>query len=153
MIVESPANVLATYLVSRGVGAWPSATAQPWTITYANLPNEGQALSDRPWVALYDTGARQDPGRMRRLNAEFGRSEYPQVDVRIRASSDEAGLAKGKEIADIFDDIYMLAVVVDGITYTVQHVQRLGRPAFLKQEEKYNMRVYVLNTLVRVTEG
>ena len=146
-VTKSAAEVLATYLQGQGVALWPDTTSsQDWTITHHSMPNEGDTAADRQWIGVMGIGGDSD-NRMR-----GDRPEYHRVQVRIRARTDPDALNKGKAICQLMDDVYDVVVTVDDVNHRLNHVERLIPTTFLKEEEKFNMRVYIINCFVRVTQ-
>lgn len=143
------AKVLAYYLAARGYGDWDADPRPDWPVSYYSMPEE----ENHNWLTTYDTGSRKQVRRMR----DGGWEQLHPVQVRIRAvggvgDADDIANAKGKEISDDLDQLYVYQIAVEGKTYTIHHVSVQDKPTFLKQQERSGARDYVMNCFVRVVE-
>lgn len=146
--MSSPAKVIASYLVGRGVGAWPG-TASDWYVYYAKEPND--EIDPNNTVTVYDEDPNVEDGRMR-----GGRNVvHPGINIRVRSmdvdvpgDGYDSGWDKGQEVLDRLSELGFTQVVVagDATEYEVQ-CYTVGRElAFLKEEDPLKKRqIFVLN--------
>lgn len=148
-MVGEPEKVIAYYLVTgSGTGlTWPpddgsDPTDGAWTCTYGEMPEESRLR----WVGVFRTG-----GRVNSRQMKGPQNDLYEIQVRFRAENDDVARAKAKAVAAALEAVYQFVVTVEGTGYTINHFSRRNGPTFLKEEERYKMRNFVLNGFTLIT--
>lgn len=115
-LANSPADILAYWLVANSYGIQPDNSATDWQVFESNTPDEPDNK-----ICVYDDGDGLDHGRTMPDNE---RAQMPgwliQVDHRFK----ELGYIKANAIARGLDQIVMSLVAADGHMYRIQSVMR-----------------------------
>jgi len=115
---HSPADVLRWLLIDLGVlGMPPAAGAWPGHCNFEpSVPDE--------CVTLYDTVGNDD-GREMNSGKLYN---HPGVQVRVRSKSIPSGHSKASQIRTaLAESINVSRISIDGVTYLVQAVTRIGQ--------------------------
>ena len=115
---DSPAVVIATYIVEQNVMSTPSAVAT-WPLYVSTLPESDQV--ERNAGAVFDTGPIKD-GRLMAGSVV----EHFGVMFHIRSINSRAGWGKINQVATAIDAIDNTVITVDSIDYEINNVTRIG---------------------------
>lgn len=127
MLLDSPAEILAKYLVAAGIGYEPgltsTTTADPsananWPI-YISFAGDGDDMPD-PMIVIYDYKGLIE-GRLM-LNGET--IEHYGIHIRLRSLEYSEGFAKSLQIANLLDGIARPTVQLGSTIYRIDAVSR-----------------------------
>lgn len=136
---HSPAYVLRQALVDLGLGTNPADNGD-WPVVARKEPDEPDNV-----LTVYNTAGR-DLGR---TNPDQGRVELYGIQVRVRASTPDAGGPKARLVASTLDALYLQPVVVDGSRYQIAHFARTTDVLDLGVDSPVtNRSLFVVNGLV-----
>lgn len=151
VLTHSPAEILATWLIEQGVGRLPDDSTGNWFISVDKMPDESREFGTIPYITVYNR--RPSPSGTYSMR-DGSRQEFFGWQILTRAAKDTPNKSKGKQIADLLDGIYRQLMIVGTTRYTCQRVKRTMPPTFLKQEEKYNQRIWMMEgTMSLYPEG
>jgi hypothetical protein len=137
-MVASPAEVVAAWLVSKGLGKWPASpgTAADFRVTYALMPVDGDNM-----LTVYNTGASKE-GRLHKTGTVI---KKPTVQVRIRSRTDALGWNKGQAVEAAAEACRNDSVIISGTTYTIKSFTLTIPLVPIQQEEVNQRKIFTVN--------
>lgn len=138
VLADSPADVLAAYLLAAGITT-DRVAAEDWSTYVSHMPETPDNA-----VALYDTSPLKD-GRMRDDTVVH----HFSVQVLVRSRVRSTGWSKMQVIAGSMDTIDRNVVTCNGTDYQIQAVTRASGPTDLGEEEESSKkrRLFTLNVV------
>jgi len=137
-MANSPADILAEFLVFRGHATRPAANGL-WTIYVDNMPTERDQA-----ICIYNTdGVKQ--GRGMRSQQTW---ERPGIQVRVRGLDKSTPRAKMESLRAFFDTLAKETIIVGGNAYTLWCISRVGGILYMGQEETKLRENYTSNFLL-----
>lgn len=132
------AEYIVQFLVDAGVVNWGSV-AGDWPAIVGVMPDN----DDNPdnFVSALDSGAMPDGVDHRSKKSV----QHPTFQIFIRSGEYPLAAKKGKEMESFFEAIDRYTVVIDGDQAVIQSVLITIPTAFMKQQEKNQRQVFVLN--------
>lgn len=143
-----PSFVLAQLLVDQGFGVWWDTKPKPAPAVF-RVSYGAMADADDRAVSALDTGAKQQDARSHRTGMK---TEFPEVQVRVRGLSDREVNAKLSPIAAFLDGLHCRQVTLETVNYRIQNFSRQYAPTFLMQEERNNRRVWAISGYLTIWE-
>ena len=137
----SAAEVVAQLLVDLGLATYNAA----WPVFVANEPGVPDEV-----LTVYDTAASDDGRTMPagELEGQFG------WQIRARSRTHRAGWAKMDSIQRTFaESVYGRAVVIDGVTFVVHSLSRIGSVLPIGPESATSVRlIFTMNGFIAVEQ-
>jgi len=141
---DSPASIIATYLVNEAVMTVPSASGD-WPLFVSQLPTKPDVVG-----AILNTTPVKD-GRAMQGGVVF---EHFGMQIIIRVNDEETGWDKCSIIAAAMDSIHNDVVTLGDTTYTIDNVSRVGGINSLGVEQgTVRRRLFTMNFLTSITEN
>lgn len=144
VLTHSPARILASALIQRGLGTAPNtAGTTSWPIHYASEPPTPDAV-----VTIFDT---EGVTRGRTMN-DGEQQEKHGVQVRVRAGTHKIGFAKMNALCVAMDqDVYQDFVNIEGSQYRIHCVSNRDTINHLGKDVQTNkLDIFTVNALVTV---
>ena len=138
VLADSPADVLAAYLLAAGITA-DRVAAGDWSTYVSHMPEKPDNA-----VALYDVSPLKD-GRMRDGTVV----QHFSVQILVRSRVRSTGWSKMQIIAGSMDTVDRNVVMCNGTNYRIQTVTRASGPTDLGEEEESSKkrRLFTLNVV------
>jgi len=134
------------YLVDDGVLQWAPDGPADWLAIVGIMPENDDNQDN--FVSVLDTSPALDG-----VNLATGHSiQHPTFQIFVRSADYSAGLKKGKETEASLTFANMSSVTVESDEAIIQAVQVKTGTAFLKQLEKNERQVFVLNVQATMWE-
>lgn len=144
VLTHSPARVLASALIQRGLGTTPlTGGGSSWPIHYASEPPTPDAV-----ITVFDT-----EGVVRgRTMGDGEQQEKHGVQVRVRAGTHKIGFSKINTLCVALDqDVYQDFVNIEGSQYLIHCVSDRTAINHLGKDTQTNkLDVFTVNALVTV---
>lgn len=116
---HSPAKIIQKLLIAEEYGVVPGPDAV-WPIFHSNLPDTPDTQNNA--ICVYDMAGVMD-GRVQKTRDSV---EHPGIQVRVRGVNQDQAYTKIREVLPILDNILREAITIDGVSYLVQAVTRVG---------------------------
>jgi hypothetical protein len=141
-LTHSPADIIRWLLVSLGLGSDPDEGA-PWPVYAAGEPNAPDNV-----ITVYDT-AGTDDGRSMIDGEVMG---HNGVQIRVRSTTHPVGYAKADAVwTALCEEVYDNTVTIDGVSYLVHSVNKIGDVLALGKEVPASKRsLFTINAVVSV---
>jgi hypothetical protein len=142
---HSPADVLRNVLVGLSVGTLPNANST-WPIS---VDNELDTPDNT--ITVYDVGGR-DAGR----DMPTGhRTEYPGIQVRVRAKDFTTGYVKAQAIGIVLDQtINSTSITIEGSSYTITCFHRSSNVISLGKDQPTTRRnLFTINGTMTIRKN
>ena len=141
--LDSPASVLASYIVGAALMSVPSDD-DDWPLYIATLP-EGVDEAG----AILNTTAVKDGRSMK----DGDRFQHYGIEIIIRALTEEAGWGRCVVIAEDLETIHNETVVRDDVSYQIRNISMMGGINSLGQEEgTKRRRLFSMNFIMALEE-
>jgi len=143
---DSPAAILATYLMQQLIMTSPSASST-WPLYIASLP-DGANVQDNAG-AIYNTTPVKDS---RQMSDGFVLKHYG-IQIKIRAKDDETGWDKCNDILSLFDAVHNVDVTKGDVLHRLQNISQTSGIVSLGTEIGTKRRLlFTMNFLVTLKE-
>ena len=144
---ESPADILAQWLIDLGLGVDPDVTDDDWPVYFGHMPDETGTPDNA--IAVYDTGGTDDGRTM----VDGARAKHPGFQVRVRGSSYTVGWNKISAIEVTMSAVLRTPVSRGGKTWLLENVSQTGTIISLGVEgDKLRRDHFTLNGLLTLSE-
>lgn len=117
--MNSPAYIVAQYLINEGVLGDPLGTSLEWPLYHGHLPDHAGLPDDV--AATYDTEGVKDGRLMSGPNVV-----HHGLQVIVRALSSQEGWSKIHEVCAALEAINAAGVTIDSVDYTIVNVSQRG---------------------------
>jgi len=124
VLTDTPASVMAGYLTGVALMTVPSAGGN-WPLYINNLPDAPDSAG-----AIYDT----TPVKDGRAMVGGGVMQHYGIQITIRCRNNESGWDKCNILSGQLDSVHDNEVIVNGSTYKIHNVSRMGGVNFLGEE-------------------
>lgn len=141
---HSPADIVRTLLIAKGVGTDPDSANPVWPIFADREPTSPDNV-----ITVYNTPGRYN-GRVMQ-----GEVQGPEgIQVRIRAANSAKGWLKADEVHTMMAEGVLRDIVTIGAArYLVQAISRIGDVLPLGKESPTSQRnIFTINAVVTVTQ-
>ena len=137
---SSPAKIVSTWLRLMSLGSNPDNNTD-WPVTYGSQPTDPDNI-----ITVYNTVGRQDG----RLMATGEVIQHPGIQIRIRATDEDTGWGKAKELCDALDALTRVDVATDEGVATIQNASRVGDIIPLGNDRETQRQLFTINLVVTI---
>lgn len=135
--MSSPADILAAYLIDRGIGL--EAPATPWPITVGFMPDKGNEA-----LTTYDNGGKLE-GKIQRTGKSILK---PGIQVKVRSIDYEGGWDKAQDVFGLFDSTKNFQLTFNTHLWMIQAVHNTTPIMSLGQEDNTRRHRFTINAIM-----
>lgn len=149
MIYDSPAKILAAFLIGNAVFGDPEDSAPTWPLFIGYLPDAAEVPDSA--AAIYDT---QGLANSREIGPPFEHAVFYGIQVKVRAQEADDAWAQIAAVVALLGQVSGQTATVGATDYELQCVDQVSSPLFMGIESGTKRRcAYVVNFLCTINGG
>ena len=144
--MNSPAEILANYLIAQSYGVAPPLPINPtgiWPVFVNFQPPEGELA-----ICVYDTAAVAD-GRIQRTGTTI---QHPGIQLLVRAIDEKVCYDKAFTLYKALGTIQNVSVSASGTPYTIYNAAEIKLPLRVGQIQGKDWIAYTVNCVLTIKE-